>query len=189
MPTSQDCVPRGSLCTCGLDSKTAQKKKLCRSCQNKPAHLEKANFGSRQRFATYGRVQHVVQSVNMELSAFSWLAARTKHASWSQTCGEHARTPRPPRRLLILGRTASAPPLLLHNVDVPARVDCLFLRDLRDRMHAFARFPVTWRPDAAVVAITDGEEDTITPHSACACLNLQILVHDDPSTTAWTLSR
>ena len=108
----------------------------------------------------------------------------------SQTCGEHARTPRPPRRLRILGRTASAPPLVLQNVDVPARVDCLFLtriRDLRDRMHAFARFPVIWRPDAAVVAVTDGEEDTITPHSASACLNLQILVYDDPSTTAWTL--
>ena len=125
----------------------------------------KANFGSRQRFTTCGRAQYVVQTVTKELLAFSWLAAR-----------------RSTRR--------SAPPLLLQNVDVPTRVDCRFLtriRDLRDRMHAFARFPVIWRPDAAEVAVTDDEEDTITPHTACACLNLQIHVHDDPSTTAWTL--
>ena len=107
----------------------------------------------------------------------------------AQTRGEHASSPRPPGGLQVLGYAARTTLLLFQNVDVPTGVNGLLLawiRDLWDWMHAVL-VPVSWRTNAAAVAVTHGEEDTVTPHSAVPRLNLQVLVHDDPATTAGAL--
>ena len=60
------------------------------------------------------------------------------------------------------------------------------VRDLRDRMHT-ALVPVSWSTNATVVVVAQSEERTVASQRAVPGLNLQVLVHDDPITTAEAL--
>jgi len=107
---------------------------------------------------------------------------------WSETGGEHACTPWPPC-WLQLGNTSTSVVKLLHIVASVEGLLFTWVGDLWDWRH----HPVWWVANAAVVAVTHGEDATLTPDFAHVLTwswlfsDLQILIEVDPASATWTL--